>query len=266
MPLPVKAKHAPAPKRHTANWSGGQIGASNGISSVSNNFVDPGAYVCPAGYPFGATCMESPFSFGGNSLSYTIGSFLGYRWQLGTQVIGIEADWAWKRGVSAFGQSIPVVCFDAPDCFNYRSDTKSGTIKQTWDSSLRLRYGWLVDPSILIYGTAGVAVGQIGGTFGYNGITYAPNCVGGACSTANAAASWSDTRVGWTIGAGTETEIWSGWKARIEYRYTDFGRYTKTIPVTTACLANGCSAPSTAAAIDLRESFQTVRVGLGLDF
>ena len=52
--IPVKPKRervaapqrpAPQPQRpaptQTANWSGGQIGGSNGVSSVNNSFVDP---------------------------------------------------------------------------------------------------------------------------------------------------------------------------------------------------------------------------------
>jgi outer membrane immunogenic protein len=75
----------------------------------------------------------------------------------------------------------------------------------------------------------------------------------------------SDVRAGGTVGGGIETEVWAGWKARLEYRYTDFGSYTKTVPVITVC-NGGCSFPSSSASIRLRESFQTVRIGLGFDF
>ncbi len=270
---PRPAPAVPAPQTASANWTGGQLGGSNGVSSVNNNFVDPGAYLCPAGFTFGVTCSETPFSFGGHPLSYTIGPFLGYRWQVGMSVIGVEADWSWKRGQSTFAQSIPFVCFDAA-CTFYRTDAKTGSVTQNWDSSFRLRAGWLVTPSTLLYGTAGVAIGQISGAFSYSGATFfAPTCFAGfACpppvggSTAVSAASWSDTRVGGTVGAGVEIAIANRWKARAEYRFTDFGHYTKAIPVVSTCLANGCSAPSSAATIDLKESFHTFRIGLGYDF
>ena len=94
-----------------------------------------------------------------------------------------------------------------------------------------------------------------------------PGGVAVAGSTATAHASWSDIRLGGTVGAGVETEIWARWKARVEYRYTDYGSYTKTVPVYTVCAApTGCSAPSSSASISLRESFHTIRVGLGFDF
>src|SRR5262245_17993829 len=71
-PPPVKRQRAAAPERvvqraapaqQGANWSGGQVGGSNGVSSVNNNFVDPGAFVCPFGSTFGSNCFETPFQF-----------------------------------------------------------------------------------------------------------------------------------------------------------------------------------------------------------
>jgi outer membrane immunogenic protein len=253
------------------NWSGGQVGGSNGASSVNNNFVEPGAYVCPTAFPYGVSCFESPFSFGGHPTSYTIGPFLGYRWQFGNTVFGVEGDWSWKKGENTALVSMPAVCF-TPACFDYRADAKYGSVQQTWDSSLRLRYGWLVTPSTLLYGTGGVALGQINGSFSYLGVLHTTSfftfpAVDIAGSTARASGSWSDTRVGGTVGAGIETAIWGGWKARVEYRYTDYGSYTKTVAVNTVCVtATGCSSPSSSATINLKESFHTVRVGLGFDF
>jgi outer membrane immunogenic protein len=275
--LPVtiqKRKAEPQQARQTAksNWSGGQVGGSNGVSSVNNNFVEPGAYVCPAAFPFGVSCFESPYSFSGHPLSYTVGPFLGYRWQFGDSVVGVEADWSWKRAENSALVSLPAVCFDV-GCLNSRADTKSGSVRQNWDGSLRLRYGRLVTPSTLVYGTAGVAVGNISGSFNYLGalttavIIVSPPPIVQAGSFATSAASWSDTRFGGTAGVGVETAIWGAWKARVEYRYTDFGSYTKTVAVNTVCVAaTGCSVPSNRATIDLRESFHTVRVGLGFDF
>lgn len=275
LPVSIQKRRAePQQTQQTAksNWSGGQLGGSNGTSTVNNNFVEPGAYVCPTAFPFGVSCFESPYSFSGHPTSYTVGPFLGYRWQFGNSVVGVEADWSWKKAENSALVSLPTVCFDA-GCLNYRSDTKFGSVRQNWDSSLRLRYGWLVTPSTLLYGTAGVAVGNISGSFNYVGalttsvIIVSPPAIVAAGSTATSAASWSDTKVGGTVGAGVETAIWGGWKARVEYRYTDFGSYTKTVAVNTVCVAStGCSAPSSSATINLRESFHTVRVGLGFDF
>ena len=268
--MPVKEKRSERQQTQKSKWDGGQLGGSNGASSVNNNFVEPGAYVCPAAFPFGVSCFETPFAFSGHPLSYTIGPFLGYRWQFGNTVFGVEGDWSWKKGETSAFVDMPRVCFDA-GCANYRTDTKYGSVKQTWDSSFRLRYGWLVTPDTLLYGTAGVALGEISGSFAFRGVLHTPFgtpiAVDTAGSTATAVGSWSDVRVGGTVGAGVETALWGGWKARVEYRYTDYGSYTKTVAVNTVCVApTGCSAPSSSASIDLRESFHTVRVGVGFDF
>ena len=197
------------PQQRAANWNGGQLGGSNGLSSVNNNFVEPGAYICGAGETFGLNCFETPFSFSGHPASYTIGPFLGWRWQFGTYVVGVEADWSWKKGETSFAQYIPSECYAGPAPF-CRSDNKSGSVKQDWDSSFRVRYGYLVTPWTLVYATGGLALGEISGSFTFNStILAAPT------ETASSYATWSDVRVGGTVGAGIETEVWAGWKARI---------------------------------------------------
>src|ERR1700704_3024345 len=69
-----------APQQQASNWSGGQVGGSNGASSVNNSFVEPGAFNY-IGCSF--NCYQTPFSFSGHKASYIIGAFLGYRVQVG---------------------------------------------------------------------------------------------------------------------------------------------------------------------------------------
>src|SRR5215468_616149 len=111
-PPPVKRQRAAAPERvasapqqQGAKWSGGQVGGSNGVSSVNNNFVDPGAFVCPSGSTFGRSCFETPFQFNEHKTSYTIGPFVGYRLQFGSWVVGLEGDWSFKNSESSFSQN-----------------------------------------------------------------------------------------------------------------------------------------------------------------
>jgi len=249
-----------AQPQQSTNWNGGQIGAANGLSAVNNNFAEPGAYICGALETFGSNCTETLIKFNGRHMSYTVGPFLGWRWQFENYVAGVEADWSWKRGATSSAFYMPSACFSGPGSF-CRSDNKSGWVNQDWDGSFRARYGFLVTPSTLIYGTGGLAISQIGGAFNFNSTVLSGLSSGG---TAISNSSWSDLRAGATAGAGIETEVWTGWKARIEYRYTDFGTYTKLVPVTTLCPS--CVSRSSSASIDLRESFHTVRIGLGFDF
>jgi outer membrane immunogenic protein len=292
-PPPTKRRAAPervvqraAPAQQGANWNGGQLGGSNGASSVNNNFVDPGAFVCPSGSTFGSNCFETPFQFSGHKTSYTIGPFLGYRVQIGSWVVGIEGDWSYKNAESSLSQSsvsainLPASSstFFSPS-FNARTDSFAGSVKQKSDSSIRARVGWLVTPWSLLYVTGGVAFGEISGSFAYSGTLYscgssAPTSLSACTSsspiaTATTAATWNDTRVGSTVGAGWESELFPGWKWRAEYRWADCGDYTKTFGLATQCTSpssSSCtSTPSSSVSINLKESFHTFRVGLAFD-
>jgi outer membrane immunogenic protein len=258
------------------------------VSSVNNNFVDPGSYLCPTGSTFGSNCLETPFNFSGHKASYTIGPFAGYRVQLGNWVVGVEGDWSWKKAESSLGQasntSLSVVSFGSSS--NYlRTDSFAGSVTQNWDASIRGRVGWLVTPWSLLYVTGGVAFSEISGSFAYGGNLYfcgttpspAPSPASCASSsspvaTGATAFTWNDTRVGSTVGAGWESELFPGWKWRAEYRWTDFGNYDKTFAFATRCggsspsPASSCTAsPSSSVTINLKESFHTFRIGLAFD-
>ena len=201
--------------------------------------------------------------------------------QWGNWVVGIEGDWSFKNSETSLSQSSPAAISVTGS--NYvRTDQFSGSVKQKSDSSIRARVGTLVTPWSLLYVTGGVAFAEISGSFAYGGSLFL--CPGGSSSaatcvtpsstsvaTATTAVTWSDTRVGSTVGAGWETEIAPRWKARAEYRYTDFGTYTKTFGLTTRCtgssaVASSCTGtPSSSVSIDLKESFHTFRIGLAFD-
>ena len=250
-----KRERATAPQRtqtqQASNWSGGQAGGSNGGSSVNNNFVEPGAYNftdCVT------SCFETPFSFSGSPVSYIVGGFLGYRVQMGNIVVGVEGDVNWKKGETSKYQAT-TTSWGGLDVF-------TGSQKQGADGSVRGRVGVLVTPWTLLYATGGLAVGSVSGSFSYSGCSgiSVTICVTGA-------STWTDTRVGGTVGAGAETEIFSGVKARVEYRYTDFGKYSKDVPLSND--SGGSCPPTTCgtnAHIDLRAFNHRVMFGLGFDF
>ncbi len=252
---PAAAAPAPAPQQ-TANWTGGQLGSSNGVSTSSNNFVEPGSYNC-FGLIFIGNCPETPFSFDNNKSSFASGVYAGYRVQFGMWVVGIEGDVYYKRGSSSGALSNPPPWL-LQENFN-------GSMRQGWDGSVRGRIGWLVTPAILAYGTGGVAIAEVDGSFSYNSCSVAllglsPVCVRGSDS-------WSDTRVGWTAGGGVEVALFAGWKARVEYRYSDLGRYSHNVPLSNnsggVCPSSVCG---TNARIDMHPTEQKVTFGIGFDF
>ena len=67
---------------------------------MNQSFVEPGSNLCPSGAispPGGVSadhryCRETDFRFDGDEFGATGGFFLGYRWQLGAFVFGLETD------------------------------------------------------------------------------------------------------------------------------------------------------------------------------
>src|SRR5258708_18824393 len=173
-PPQPKREQAAAPQRaaptqqQASNWSGGQVGGSNGVSSVTKKFVEPGAYVCPFGSSLGSNCFETPFQFSGHKSAYTIGPFVGYRVQWWNGVVGIEGDWSYKSSESSLSQASAASI--AVTGSNYvRTDQFAGSVTQKSDSSIRARVGTLVTPWSLLYVTGGVAFGEISASFAHAG-------------------------------------------------------------------------------------------------
>jgi outer membrane immunogenic protein len=240
-----------SPNRQSS-WTGAQIGGQGGISSMAQGFAEPGAHLFPDCTIFPASyCQETPFSFTGHSNTITGGLFLGYRFQFGGMVVGIEGDTSYKNGSNSMS------LYDAN---TFRQELFTGSVKQGWDGSVRGRAGFLVTPWILVYGTGGVAAGRIEGSF-----SYAASDLMGAGASVTGSSDWSDVRTGLTAGGGVETNFAPGMTARLEYRYTDFGSYSREVPLTTVCAAV-CTSQSSNAVINLHPAFHTLRIGLAFNF
>jgi outer membrane immunogenic protein len=94
----------------------------------------------------------------------------------------------------------------------------------TYLGTLRARAGFLATPSLLLYGTGGLAYGGARTSTTVNeslGFIDTPGFFG-------ATTSGSSTLVGWTVGAGIEWLFWSTWRAKVEYKYYDLGSATTT--------------------------------------
>ena len=129
----------------------------------------------------------------------------GYNWQTGNTVFGIETD---IQGASSEDNK---TCFDCGPGLTVNS-------KLPWFGTVRGRLGYSVGPS-LFYATGG---------FAYGGIKTAFN-----------GASFSETRTGWTVGAGIETPFTllglfgPNWTSKTEYLYVDLGRSTSNLTLGT---------------------------------
>lgn len=84
--------------------------------------------------------------------------------------------------------------------------------------SARRAPAWASTPNVLLYGTAGVAYGEVKDSATVNVVG-----VGSATST------FKDLKAGWTAGAGIEGAFGGGWSAKLEYLYVDLGKTEFTV-------------------------------------
>ena len=137
-----------------------------------------------------------------------IGGFqAGYNYQFGAWVWGFETDIqaSGQKGGETFPGILPLT-------------TVSTDHKLDWFGTSRSRLGFLATPNVLLYGTAGVAYGEVKDSATVNVVG-----VGSATST------FKDLKAGWTAGAGIEGAFGGGWSAKLEYLYVDLGKTEFTV-------------------------------------
>ena len=210
---------APAPAA-ISSWTGFYAGLGLGTrtssvtartTSITENGV-PDA--CPFSPPATTECF---FSQPLNDIGFRFSFYGGFNWQIDpTVLIGIEADAGWARKVTTlFGSAFPGGPFIASG-FN----TDHVSVRPVWDASIRVRAGYLVTPSFLMYATGGAAWLNFSSTLTC-GLDPVGTCDGvfvpPFTRTSHA------TPVGWTLGGGIETRVLRHILIRGEYRYADFG-------------------------------------------
>lgn len=167
--MPMKA---PAYRAVAApiDWSGFYVGVVGGGGWGRSEQIAPG-----------------PISTGHFDISGgTAGGTLGYNWQSGVAVFGVEGDYSWADIDGSTG-NCGTTC---------RTDLRSlGTV--------RGRLGYAAG-QFMPYVTGGYAFGDLRREFG--------------------ATSGSKTADGWTVGGGIETIFAPHWLAKIEYLYVDFDK------------------------------------------
>jgi len=165
-PMPSKAPVYVAPPY---NWTGFYVGLYGGGG-------------------FGRSDFSPPISSGTfNTSGAVAGGTVGYNYQMGQAVLGIEGDGGWSN-----------IRGSAP-CIGTTCETRNN-----WLSTVRGRLGWAVD-RFMPYVTGGAAFGDIKTSVAG---------VGGA----------STTKAGWTAGGGVEAAITGPWSVKAEYLYVDLGR------------------------------------------
>lgn len=154
------------------------------------------------------------------------GAQVGYNWQVDRKwVVGVEAD---IQGTGERGRSNNVLGTLRIGPFGVTASSATST-DFPWFATFRARGGFLIDPSLLLYATGGLAVGEVkfASTPTLSIQLFDGNTpIGALVSFTGPTASERQTRVGWTLGAGLEKKFTPNWSAKLEYIYLDLG--TKT--------------------------------------
>jgi outer membrane immunogenic protein len=152
------------------------------------------------------------------------GAQLGYNWQRGSFVYGLETDISAMNLESAINKSSSqsssqiIECFDGPV-----SVTANTSAEVNWYGTVRGRIGWSSGP-ILFYGTGGLAYGRVG----LNSILNASEP--GASASLNV--QTSSVKAGWVAGGGIEYALRPNVFLNLGYQYVDLGTVTVTDTVT----------------------------------
>jgi outer membrane immunogenic protein len=212
-PAPMYTK-APPP---TYSWTGFYLGLNAGYGWGDNNvsFTGDPTFLGPL-----IAAGDLPASLSPNAKGFVGGGQVGYNWQNGIVVYGIEADiqYANITGTASASTGAPPAPFV----------TTSAQNKVDWFGTLRPRLGFTATPNFLIYATGGLAYGEVASSA--SSVVTGPPPDSCATSLACTSGAASQTRAGWTAGGGVEYALASPWSIKVEYLYVDLGRESYAMP------------------------------------
>jgi outer membrane immunogenic protein len=200
--LPVYSK-APAVAA-VYDWTGLYIGTNLGYSwgrgSTDGNATGTRTVALNAVPPV-VTALALPLIGRADVNGFIGGGQLGYNWQRGTWLYGLEGDIQFSNERGSGDVCTVAGCPVGSAVFtrDYKLD---------WFGTARGRVGFLPAERLLLYATGGLAYGNFSGSS-----WTLPLDVG----------TWSHLQAGWTVGAGVEAALGSNWSVKFEYLYMDLG-------------------------------------------
>jgi outer membrane autotransporter protein len=224
---------------HIEGWSG-TGGIRYQFTPGSDGGLVPGLYKAPvkapvverapiwtglyigaiAGADYGGAKMGFPdagFSSGPQIAGALVGGTLGYNYQIGPWVLGVEGDAGWtnaRGSVACTGAFNPAqVILSGTDCADRADFIATATA--------RLGYAW---GRALYYAKAGGAWTHETFTVTCNSLLPCLSPTGGPLTQISVA----DDRAGWTVGYGVEFALTQNWSAKGEVNYIDFGNRNLT--------------------------------------
>jgi outer membrane immunogenic protein len=227
--LPVKTSLPPVAPVYS--WTGvyfglnaGWLGADNSMANQATPGVDPGVDVQDLAAL--ATLATGDFSLG-NKSGFIGGAEIGYNYQFNNWVAGIEAD---IQGIA--GQAVNS---SIASSLGTLSSTLTGSMDTRWLGTLRGRLGFLPAPTLLVYGTGGLAYSEISAT---TSLTQSDTSTGFTGSGVGGD-GFAELVAGWTAGGGVEWMFTQNWTAKIEYLHYDLGTTSFTWQATDTAINIG---------------------------
>jgi outer membrane immunogenic protein len=245
--MPVKAPViAAAPAYSWTGWYVGlNAGAEWGRSDVTT-FVDPavGGYVGTAN----SAIMSAAGTGRAKNTSFTGGGQIGYNYQSGMWLWGLEADLQYidKAKLDQIGALTAG--------FTGSSAMESWRVGGNWLATFRPRVGVTMN-QWLLYGTGGLALTDTKAAW-----TYQDNVP--VFLATGAMTTGSGVKAGWTLGGGLEYALNQNWSVKGEYLYAQFKNSSSAIGNITA--VGGTTQQTTVSSGNL--SLQIARMGLNYRF
>jgi outer membrane immunogenic protein len=224
-------------------WTGAYVGINGGaIWTNSRNFTTTGTDFGGTGTPVisavAALTANNKIPTG-NRTQFLVGGTWGYNWQLNNWVLGTESDFQGvfgcrngnnngffgnNNGCGGVATGVGVVgAVGAAAPFGVQTQQ---AVSRSLDylSTSRVRAGFLVTPSLLVYGTGGIAIGRVRVNSAIN--TTFTGAVPGAFFPGLSTANYSQLKAGFVAGGGLEWMFFKDWSFKAEALYYDLGRST----------------------------------------
>ena len=211
--LPVKTSLPPAAP--VFSWTGvyfglnaGWLAADNSIVNQATPGVDPAVDVQDLAAL--ATLATGDFSLG-NKSGFIGGAEIGYNYQFNNWVAGIEAD---IQGIASQAVNSSITSTSGT-----LSSTLTGSMDTRWLGTLRGRLGFLPAPTLLVYGTGGLAYGEISASTSLAQSDTSNSFTG----SGTGGDGFAELVTGWTAGGGVEWMFTQNWSFKVEYLHYDLG-------------------------------------------
>ncbi|QGM47559.1 outer membrane beta-barrel protein [Methylocystis heyeri] len=198
-------------------------GGTNGVPTAAFPLVDNIAADPWWRTPLGFAAIANSGVASVNQSGFVGGGQIGYNYQWSPSfVVGLEADLQ-GSAIRGAGGRAGIVRFgpDASGAFETAAGSGAVAAGVDWLGTVRGRVGYLVTPTLLAYATGGLAYGGVHANAAH-ALAFSDS-LPTIYPTFGGTGSYSDTRVGWTVGGGGEWMFMPNWSLKAEALYYDLG-------------------------------------------